>query len=55
VFEAVYRKMQTKKHKTWEGDGKVEVTGRSVVLKVLSTISMLILLYFNVKIVLFIG
>jgi hypothetical protein len=49
VFEAVYRKMQTKKHKTWEGDGKVEVTGRSVVLKVLSTISMLILLYFNTK------
>ncbi|CAB3360634.1 Hypothetical predicted protein [Cloeon dipterum] len=33
IFEAVYRKMQTKKHKTWEGDGTVEVSGRSVVLK----------------------
>lgn len=43
VFEAVYRKMQTKKHKTWEGDGKVEVTGRCVVLKVINHNFMVIL------------
>jgi hypothetical protein len=33
-FEAVYRKFTSKKHKTWEGDGTVEVQGRCAVLKV---------------------
>ncbi|KAF4528712.1 hypothetical protein B566_EDAN014280 [Ephemera danica] len=33
IFEAVYRKMTSKKHKTWEGDGTVQVEGRCAILK----------------------
>ncbi|XP_020287308.1 DNA repair and recombination protein RAD54B-like isoform X2 [Pseudomyrmex gracilis] len=33
VFNVVYGKVTSKKHKTWEGDGLLEVTGKSAVLK----------------------
>lgn len=34
VFNAVYGKVSSKKHKTWDGDGLLEVAGKSAVLKV---------------------
>lgn len=33
VFNVVWGKQSTKKHKTWEGDGTLHVSGKSVVLK----------------------
>uniref|UniRef100_A0A182MLU3 DNA repair and recombination protein RAD54-like n=1 Tax=Anopheles culicifacies TaxID=139723 RepID=A0A182MLU3_9DIPT len=33
MFKVVWGKISTRKHKTWEGDGTLEVTGRSAVLK----------------------
>ncbi|XP_050094783.1 DNA repair and recombination protein RAD54B-like [Anopheles aquasalis] len=44
TFKVVWGKISTRKHKTWEGDGTLEVSGRSAVLrdetgKVISTAS----------------
>uniref|UniRef100_A0A182I6R6 DNA repair and recombination protein RAD54-like n=2 Tax=Anopheles arabiensis TaxID=7173 RepID=A0A182I6R6_ANOAR len=33
IFKVVWGKISTRKHKTWEGDGTLEVSGRSAVLK----------------------
>ncbi|KFB43941.1 AGAP006945-PA-like protein [Anopheles sinensis] len=33
IYKVVWGKISTRKHKTWEGDGTLEVTGRSAVLK----------------------
>lgn len=34
----MYGKVTSKKHKTWDGDGSLEVTGKSAVLKVIQGI-----------------
>ncbi|ETN66628.1 DNA repair and recombination protein RAD54 [Anopheles darlingi] len=44
IFKVVWGKISTRKHKTWEGDGTLEVSGRSALLrdetgKVISTAS----------------
>uniref|UniRef100_A0A182FEL9 DNA repair and recombination protein RAD54-like n=2 Tax=Anopheles albimanus TaxID=7167 RepID=A0A182FEL9_ANOAL len=33
IFKVVWGKISTRKHKTWEGDGTLEVSGRSAVLR----------------------
>lgn len=33
VFNVMYGKITSKKHKTWDGDGLLEVTGKSAILK----------------------
>jgi hypothetical protein len=35
LFNVVWGKQTKKKHKTWEGDGTLEVGEKSVILKVL--------------------
>lgn len=46
MFNVVYGKVTSKKHKTWEGDGLLEVIGKSAVLKVTLTNQIFKILYF---------
>lgn len=34
VFNVIYGKVTSKKHKTWDDDGLLEVIGKSAILKV---------------------
>lgn len=39
MFNVVYGKVTSKKHKTWDSDGLLEIAGKSAILKVTVTLT----------------